>query len=72
MQHLYQEEPLPQSEPLLLTITQVMEMLQLGRSTIYRLIDCEGLPVQRFGRALRFQREAIQKWLDDRRSQGIL
>ena len=51
---------------LLLTIDQVMERLQLGRNTVYLLINKEGLPVQRFGRAVRIDPKALEAWLQAR------
>lgn len=53
-------------QPLLLTINQVMQRLQLGRNKVYDLINKEGLPVQRFGRAVRVRPEALEEWLKSR------
>jgi len=51
-------------EPLqpLLTIADVCRMLSLSRPKIYDLIS-EGLPVMRFGRAVRFSPTSLQRWL---------
>jgi excisionase family DNA binding protein len=54
------------AQPLLLTVNQVMQRLQLGRNKIYDLINKEGLPVERFGRAVRFDPEKLQAWLKAR------
>ena len=57
-------------EPLqpLLTIADVCRMLSLSRPKIYDLIS-EGLPVLRFGRAVRFlQRRYNAGWSDAKRS----
>ncbi len=51
-------------QPLLLTIPQVMECLALGRSKVYELIQKEGLPVKRFGRAVRIPYAALEQWLE--------
>jgi excisionase family DNA binding protein len=59
MQHLEQTS----SQPLLLTINQVMARLQLGRNKVYDLINQEGLPIQRFGRAIRIRPQALEEWL---------
>ena len=56
-------------QPLLLTIPQVMQCLGLGRNKVYDLIQKEGLPVQRFGRAVRVSHKALQEWLE-RRERG--
>ena len=51
-------------EPLqpLLTIADVCGMLHLSRPKIYDLI-AEGLPVMRFGKAVRFSPASLQRWL---------
>lgn len=56
-------------QPLLLTIPQVMECLALGRNKVYDLINKEGLPVCRFGRAVRVSYADLERWLD-RRERG--
>jgi excisionase family DNA binding protein len=53
-------------EPLLLTIPQVMKSLGLGRTKVYQLIDKEGFPVIRFGRAVRVSYTSLQEWLKQR------
>jgi excisionase family DNA binding protein len=53
-------------QPMLLTIPQVMSCLNLGRNKVYDLIQKEGLPVMRFGRAVRVPRMGLQQWLDQR------
>ena len=52
---------------LLLTIPQVAQALNLGRTKVYELIWKEHLPVQRFGRAVRVPKEDLQRWLEERR-----
>jgi excisionase family DNA binding protein len=51
-------------EPLqpLLTIADVCKLLHLSRPMIYVLID-QGLPVMRFGKAVRFSPTSLQRWL---------
>ena len=53
-------------QPLLLNIPQVARMLSLSRTKVYELIETEGLPVVRFGRAVRVSLAALQQWLDQR------
>ncbi len=53
-------------QPLLLNIPQVAKMLSLSRTKVYELIATEGLPVVRFGRAVRVSFTALQQWLDQR------
>ena len=57
-------------QPLLLTMDQVTQVLNLQRTKIYELIRDEGLPVQRFGRSIRFSYEDLQQWLKDRQKQA--
>ena len=57
--------------PLLWTIPQVSRALGLGRNKVYELIYTEGLPVQKFGRAVRVSRVALQRWLEQREQQGL-
>lgn len=53
-------------QPLLLDIPQVCKMLGLGRTKIYALIKGEGLPVVRFGRAVRVSPASLEQWLAQR------
>ncbi len=55
------------SQPLLLNIPQVMQMLGLSRSKVHKLIKREGLPVMRFGRAVRISLSDLQQWLQERK-----
>lgn len=55
--------------PLLLTIPEAAASLRLSRAKVYRLIDVEGLPVVRFGRAVRVSAKALEQWVE-RREQG--
>ena len=54
-------------EPLqpLLTIAEVCKLLHLSRPMIYTLID-QGLPVLKFGKAVRFSPTSLQRWLTRR------
>lgn len=54
------------SSPLLLNISQVAKTLCLGRTKVYELIATEGLPVVRFGRAVRVSSKALQQWVEQR------
>ena len=51
-------------QPLLLSIPEVARSLSVSRSTVYKLIDVEGLPVVRFGRAVRVRVIALEQWVD--------
>lgn len=50
--------------PMLLTVSQTAELLQLGRDTVYQLTHREGFPAIRLGRNVRINRAALQAWLD--------
>ena len=50
----------------LLCIPDVARILQLSRPKVYDLINFEGLPVMRFGRAVRVSPRALQRWMDKR------
>jgi excisionase family DNA binding protein len=58
-------------QPLLLTIPQVMARLKLGRTKVYDLIEREGLPVIRFGRAIRVSDASLRRWLEQREQLSI-
>lgn len=53
-------------QPLLLTIAQVCKLLGLGRTKVHVLIKSEGLPVVRFGRAVRVSPASLEQWLAQR------
>ena len=55
---------------LLLSIPEVAKMLGLGRTKVYQLIATEGLPVVRFGRAVRVSSASLQRWIEQR-EQGL-
>ena len=57
----FQDDPL---EPLL-TIPDVMRLLQVSRPKVYDLI-AEGLPIIHFGRAVRFSPASFRRWLANR------
>ncbi|MFL5624251.1 MAG: helix-turn-helix domain-containing protein [Ktedonobacteraceae bacterium] len=53
-------------QPLLLNVPQVATLLGLSRTKVYELIATEGLPVLKFGRAVRVSFKSLQQWLDQR------
>jgi len=58
-------------QPLLLNVSQVSAKLGLGRTKVYELIKQEGLPVVRFGRAVRVSAVSLQQWIERREKQSI-
>ena len=53
-------------QPLLLSIPEAAAVLRLSRTKVYQLIDGEGLPIVRFGRAVRVPRASLQQWIEQR------
>ena len=52
-------------DKLLLKIPEVCMVTQLGRSTVYGLLDQpDGLPTVRIGRAVRVPAEAVLQWVE--------
>ena len=56
---------------LLMNVKQVARAMGLGRTKVYELIATEGLPVIRFGRAVRVSPVSLQQWLERREDQSI-
>jgi len=52
---------------LLLTVKDVMRELNLGRSKVEALMKHEGLPVIRFGRAVRVPADELKQWVREYR-----
>lgn len=50
--------------PMVLTVAQVAQELQLSRAKVYQLIHLEGLPTVPFGSTLRVRREALHQWIE--------
>lgn len=50
-----------------LTLAQVGEWLQVGRSTVYRLVSSKEIPGYRVGRAIRVRRADVERWLEENR-----
>ncbi len=53
-------------QPLLLSIPEAAKLLRLSRTKVYELIAVEGLPVVRFGRAVRVSAKALEQWVEQR------
>jgi excisionase family DNA binding protein len=50
----------------LLTVTEVAELLAVSERTLKRLVT-RGFPCLRVGRSLRFEPQAVARWLSARR-----
>ncbi len=53
-------------QSILMSIPEVAESLRLSRAMVYKLIDGEGLPIVRFGRAVRVCRSSLEQWVRQR------
>ncbi len=51
------------AESVLLTVRDVQEVTQLGRTKIYELMRDGELPYLKIGRSIRIRREALEAWL---------
>ena len=51
----------------LITTKQLMELLRVDRTTIYRMLNDGRLPGMRVGGQWRFQRQTIEKWLQEKK-----
>ncbi len=60
------EQTQPPAQPLLWTVEQAMEQLQVGRSKFYRLVNNEGLPLIKSGRWVRVSPDDLRLWLQKR------
>lgn len=58
--------------PLLLSVPEVANSLRLGRTKVYELIANEGLPVVRFGRAVRVSVTSLQQWIEHREKLDVV
>jgi prophage regulatory protein len=59
------EEP-NMSEPVLLTVKEVAEMLGLSERTVYRLADMGKMPRPvKIGAAVRWRRSELDTWIED-------
>jgi len=49
-----------------LTVEEVAELLRCTRSTVYRLIEEEGLPASRLGKRYRILSDLLIGWMEER------
>lgn len=54
------------SSNLTYTVLEAASVLRLSRAKVYQLIEREGLPTVRFGRAIRVPVDSLQDWLRER------
>lgn len=53
-------------QSILMSIPEAAKSLRLSRAKLYQLIALEGLPVVRFGRAVRVCRSSLERWVQQR------
>ena len=56
----------------LLTIDELSHMLGISKSTLYRWVHYEFIPHIKLGSAVRFDEDAVCKWLKKRENPGRL
>ena len=52
------------ARPLLVTIVEAAQMLGIGRSKAYELVNAGELPVVRIGRAVRVPTEFVERYVE--------
>ena len=55
--------------PVYMTVEQMAEYLQIGKTSAYELVRTSGFPSVRFGRTIRIPREAFILYLSELRDQ---
>jgi excisionase family DNA binding protein len=50
--------------PVVLTMQQLREVLQISRPKAYELANQQGFPTVRLGRTIRIPRDALLRWLE--------
>jgi len=54
----------------LLTVKELSEILKVSEATIYRWVHYDFIPHIKIGGAVRFDEEAVQKWLRAKETRG--
>ncbi len=65
MQHIQPQQPL------LITVSEALAILKVGRTKFYRLINDEGLPVVKSGRWIRLSPTALQRWIEEHQQRDM-
>ena len=62
--HEYLEECKQEQVPVVLTTAEVMDILGVGKNTIYRLLNTKKLRGVRIGRSWRITKEALENFFN--------
>jgi excisionase family DNA binding protein len=54
----------------LLTVEELSQKLQVGRSTIYRWVHYDYIPHVKLGSSVRFSESAVERWLKSKERSG--
>ena len=54
----------------LLTVEELSQKLQVGKSTIYRWVHFDYIPHVKLGTAVRFSESTVEKWLKSKERSG--
>lgn len=46
-----------------LTVKQMMQLLNISKTTAYKLINTDSFPAIRIGRSIRIDKKELQNWL---------
>lgn len=57
--------------PEVMTIGETCRYLRIPRSSLYKLAQEGKIPCQKVGRHWRFRKEAIDRWLEENRSNQV-
>lgn len=49
-----------------LNAAEACVFLQIGKPTLYRHVKAGGIPAFRIGKALRFHKESLEKWISQK------
>jgi excisionase family DNA binding protein len=59
-----------QEEDVVLHVADVVQLLRVGRNSVYRLVGRNEIPHRKVGKQIRFSRAAVMRWLASWSLQG--
>lgn len=54
-----------------LSVKEASALLQVGKNTLYRYVKMGVIPAFRIGKILRFHKESLEKWMEERGAENI-